>query len=97
MSGTELTEVSGTGIDVVLNLPKCPVPVLTSYRYRYRHRYGLGYIYGRNMYRAYYSVFHGDTRLVSSLYAVQKVPFGYQLEKKVKNITEGLLELEKDK
>ena len=27
---TELTEVSGTGIDVVPNLPKCPVPVLTS-------------------------------------------------------------------
>ena len=26
---TELTEVSGTGIDVVLNLPKCPVPVTT--------------------------------------------------------------------
>ena len=24
---TELTEVSGTGIDVVPNLPKCPVPV----------------------------------------------------------------------
>ena len=25
---TELTEVSGTGIDVVPNLPKCPVPVI---------------------------------------------------------------------
>ena len=25
---TELTEVSDTGIDVVPNLPKCPVPVL---------------------------------------------------------------------
>ena len=25
--GTELTEVSGTGIDVMPNLPKCPVPV----------------------------------------------------------------------
>ena len=39
---TELTEVSGTGIDVVPNLPRCPVPVLKSYRtcrgVRYRHR-----------------------------------------------------------
>ena len=26
------TEVSGTRIDVVPNLPKCPVPVLMSYR-----------------------------------------------------------------
>ena len=36
-----LTEVSGTGIDVVPNLPKCPVPVLKVYRtYRsVRHRY----------------------------------------------------------
>ena len=25
---TEVTEVSGTGIDVVPNLPKCPVPVI---------------------------------------------------------------------
>ena len=38
---TELTEVSGTGIDVVTNLPKWPVPVLMLYqtyrsvRYRY--------------------------------------------------------------
>ena len=29
---TDLTELSGTGIDVVPNLPKCPVPVLISYR-----------------------------------------------------------------
>ena len=29
---TELTEVSGTGIDAVPNLPKCPVPVLGVYR-----------------------------------------------------------------
>ena len=29
---TELTEVSGTGIDVVPNLPKLPVPVLMSSR-----------------------------------------------------------------
>ena len=38
---TELTEVSGTGIDVVPNLPKCPVPVLMTYRtYRsFRCRY----------------------------------------------------------
>ena len=38
---TELTEVSGTGIDVVRNLPKCLVPVLISYRsyqsVRYRY------------------------------------------------------------
>ena len=27
---TEVTEVSGIGIDVVTNLPKCPVPVLMS-------------------------------------------------------------------
>ena len=37
---TELTEVSGNGIDVAPNLPKCPVPVLMyrfyrSVRYRY--------------------------------------------------------------
>ena len=33
MSGrTELTEVSGTGIEVVPNLPKCRVPVLRLYR-----------------------------------------------------------------
>ena len=38
---TEHTEVSGTAIDVVPNLPKCPVPVLMSYRtYRsVRYRY----------------------------------------------------------
>ena len=55
---TELTEVSGTGIDVVPNLPKCLVPVLMSYRtyrsvryryeimyrYRYRYRHTLKYI-----------------------------------------------------
>ena len=29
---TELTVVSGTGIDVAPNLPKCPVPGLISYR-----------------------------------------------------------------
>ena len=36
------TEVSGTGIDVVPNLPNCPVPVLMLYRtYRsVRYRYG---------------------------------------------------------
>ena len=51
---TEITEVSGTGIDVVPKLPKCPVPVLMLYRtyrsvlyryeslYRYR-RYRYGY------------------------------------------------------
>ena len=41
---TILTEMSGTGIDVVLNVPKCRVPVLKSIRtyrgvgYRYRVR-----------------------------------------------------------
>ena len=29
---TELTEVSGTDMDVVPNLPKCPAPVLMLYR-----------------------------------------------------------------
>ena len=29
---TELTEVSGTGIEVVPKLPKCPVPVLMWFR-----------------------------------------------------------------
>ena len=29
---TVLTEVSGTGVHAVPNLPKCPVPVLMSYR-----------------------------------------------------------------
>ena len=29
---SELIKVSDTGMDVVLNLPKCPVPVLMSYR-----------------------------------------------------------------
>ena len=29
---TEFTEVSSTGIDVVPNLPKCPVAVLMMYR-----------------------------------------------------------------
>ena len=38
---TGLTGVTGTGIDVAPNLPKCPVPVLMSYRtYRsVRYRY----------------------------------------------------------
>ena len=38
---TEITEVSGTGIDVVPSLKKCPVPVLVScWTYRsVRHRY----------------------------------------------------------
>ena len=44
---TELIEVSGTGIDVVPNLPKCPVPVLMLYRpYRsVRYRYESLYRY----------------------------------------------------
>ena len=38
---TELTEVSGTGVYVVPNLTKCPVPVLIPYRSyrRFRYRY----------------------------------------------------------
>ena len=49
---TELTEVSGTGIDVVPNLPKCPVPVLMLYRtYRsVRYRYESLYRYRRYRY-----------------------------------------------
>ena len=31
---TELTEVAGTGVDAVPNLPKCPVPVYTGGIYR---------------------------------------------------------------
>ena len=40
-SGTDVHTGSGTGtgIDVVLNLPKCPVPVLMSYRTYRRLRY----------------------------------------------------------
>ena len=37
---TELSEVSGTGIDVEPNLPKCPVQVLMSYRSYRSVRYG---------------------------------------------------------
>ena len=50
---TELTEVSGTGIDVVPNLPKCSVPVLELYRtYRsVRQRYESMYRYRRYWYR----------------------------------------------
>ena len=49
---TELNEVSGAGIDVVPNLPKCPVPVLEVYRtYRgVRHRYESMYRYRRYRY-----------------------------------------------
>ena len=49
---TELTEVSGTGIDVVPNLPKCPVPVLMLHRnYRsVRYRYKSTYRYRRYRY-----------------------------------------------
>ena len=46
---TKVTEVSGTGIDVVPNVPKCPVPVLMSYRYRYRHTVALRYINRRQL------------------------------------------------
>ena len=39
-SRTELTEVSSEGVDVVPNLPKCPVPVLVYRTYRsIRYRY----------------------------------------------------------
>ena len=49
---TKLTEVSGTGIDVVPKLPKCPVPVLMLYRtYRsVRYRYEGLYRYRRYQY-----------------------------------------------
>ena len=49
---TELTEVSGTGIDVVPNLLKCPVTVLMLYRsYRsVRYRYESLYRYRRYRY-----------------------------------------------
>ena len=40
---TELTEVSGTGIDVVPTLPKCPVPVIPA-------------VYTASIYRRYASV-----------------------------------------
>ena len=60
------TGTPGTGMDIVPNLPKCPVPVLMSYRtyrsVRYRYRHTLEYIYRRCMYRAY-PVLHGGTRL----------------------------------
>ena len=49
---TEVTEMSGTGIDVAPNLPKCPVPVLMLYRtYRsVRYRYESLYPYRRYRY-----------------------------------------------
>ena len=49
---TEVTEMSGTGIDVAPNLPKCPVPVLMLYRtYRsVRYRYESLYRYRRYRY-----------------------------------------------
>ena len=49
---TEITEVSGTGIDVAPNLPKCPVPVLMLYRnYQgVRYRYESLYRYRRYRY-----------------------------------------------
>ena len=49
---TEVTELPGIGIDVVPNLPKCPVPVLILYRnYRsVRYRYKILYRYRRYRY-----------------------------------------------
>ena len=48
---TEITEVSGTGIDVVPNLPKCLVPVLMYRNYlSVRHRYESLYRYRRYRY-----------------------------------------------
>ena len=46
------TGIFGTGMDVVPNLPKCPVPVLTSYQtYRsVRYRYDSLYRYRRYRY-----------------------------------------------
>ena len=84
MSGTgidlvpDLPKVSGTGIYVGLNLPTCPVPVLMSYRYRTGTDLGK---YTGGICRAY-PVFHGGTCLGSTLYAVQNVPFGLSSEKK---------------
>ena len=48
---TELTEVSGTGIHVVPNLPKCPVPALMYRNYRsVRYRYESLYRYRQYRY-----------------------------------------------
>ena len=47
--GTELTEVSDTGMDVVPNLPKCPVPVIPAVclgTYRTEHTRGI-LLFGR--------------------------------------------------
>ena len=82
--------MSGTGIDVP-NLPKCPVPVLISYRYLTGTGTGTGQDLG--IYKGgictehiilLYPAFHGGTCVDSSLYyAVYKVPFGLSTEKKV--------------
>ena len=51
----EVTEVSGTGVDVISTLRKCPVPVLTSYRtyrsvrYRYWYRTDTGLATGADL------------------------------------------------
>ena len=48
---TEVTEESGTGIDIVPTLPKCPVPVLMYQNYRsVRYRYESMYRYRRYRY-----------------------------------------------
>ena len=71
MSGTGIdvpnlvTEVSGNGIDVVMNLPKCPVPAINTV----------------GMYRRYASVCTVPNTPFCVVYAVQKVPFGLSSEK----------------
>ena len=78
------SEVSGTGIDVVPNLPKCPVPVLMSYPTS--EVYGTGIDVVPNLPKCPVPVIRaaytgGLPRYVPyrthpSLYAVQKVTFG---------------------
>ena len=93
--------MSGTGIDVVPNLPKCPVPVLVHRTYRsVLQRYcctelteasGTGNTGG--IYRRYASVRTVPNTPVVQ-YAVQNVLFGLSTKKQIKLKTESL-ELEK--
>ena len=48
---TKLTEMSGTGIDVVQNIPKCPVLVSMLYRTHRSVRYGHEILYLYRQYR----------------------------------------------
>ena len=85
----ELTEVSGTGIDVP-NLPKCLVPVYRSIRYPYWCTEPTE-VSGTGKYWRYASV---RTVPNTPLHTVQKVPFG-STGKKWKIKTRSLLELKK--